>query len=147
MLPFDTNVFQTAAGKLALEKYAAVTHLSIRVYDRNRRICAEQRGSNRLFELFTTAREPQIVSECLERCFAQSDRLTCVCVEHEHGIAVVGAPFTNESEVVCVSIAGYALTGHIDQLQLRRLAQESGLSFESLWGVVRTEAPTDLFFY
>jgi signal transduction histidine kinase/CheY-like chemotaxis protein len=142
MLPFDTNVFQTAAGKLALEKYAAVTHLSIRVYDRNRRICAEQRGSNRLFELFTTAREAQIVSECLERCFAQSDRLTCVCVEHEHGIAVVGAPFTNESEVVCVSIAGYALTGHIDQLQLRRLAQESGLSFESLWGVVRTEAPT-----
>jgi signal transduction histidine kinase/CheY-like chemotaxis protein len=142
MLPFDTNVFQTAAGKLALEKYAAVTHLSIRVYDRNRRIIAEQRGSNRLFELFTAAREPRIVSECLERCFAQSDRLTCVCVEHEHGIAVVGAPFSNESEVVCVSIAGYALTGHIDQLQLRRLAQESGLSFESLWGVVRTEVPT-----
>jgi signal transduction histidine kinase/CheY-like chemotaxis protein len=142
MLPFDPNVFQTAAGKLALEKYAAVTHLSIRVYDRNRRIIAEQRGSNRLFELFTAARQPRIVSECLERCFAQSDRLTCVCVEHEHGIAVVGAPFTNESEVVCVSIAGYALTGHIDQLQLRRLAQESGLSFESLWGVVRTEVPT-----
>jgi signal transduction histidine kinase/CheY-like chemotaxis protein len=142
MLPFDTNLFQTAAGKLALEKYAGVTHLSIRVYDRNRRIIAEQRGSNRLFELFTAAREPRIVSECLERCFAQSDRLTCVCFEHEHGIAVVGAPFTNESEVVCVSIAGYALTGHIDQLQLRRLAQESGLSFESLWGVVRTEVPT-----
>ena len=142
MLPFDPNVFQTAAGKLALEKYAAVTHLSIRVYDRNRRIIAEQRGSNRLFELFTAAREPSIVSKCLERCFAQSDRMTCVCVEHEHGIAVVGAPFTNESEVVCVSIAGYALTGHIDQLQLRRLAQESGLSFESLWGLVRTEVPT-----
>lgn len=142
MLPFDPNVFQTAAGKLALEKYAGVTHLSIRVYDRSRRIIAEQRGSNRLFELFTAAQEPQIVSECLERCFAQSDRMTCVCVEHEHGIAVVGAPFTNESEVVCVSIAGYALTGHIDQLQLRRLAQESGLSFESLWAVMRTEVPT-----
>jgi signal transduction histidine kinase/CheY-like chemotaxis protein len=142
MLVLDPNVFQTAAGKLALEKYAAVTHLSIRVYDRNRRFCAEQRGSNKLFELFTAAREPSIVSKCLERCFAQPDRMTCVCVEHEHGLAVVGAPFTNESEVVCVSIAGYALTGHIDQLQLRRLAQESGLSFESLWHVVRSEVPT-----
>ncbi len=141
MLPFDPNVFQTAAGKLALEKYAAVTHLSIRVYDRNRRIIAEERGSNRLFELLTAAREPNIVSACLERCFAQSDQMTCVCVEHEHGLAVVGVPFTNESEVVCVSIAGYALTGHIDQLQLQRLAQESGLSFESLWGLVRAEVP------
>ncbi len=141
MLPFDPNVFQTAAGKLALEKYAAVTHLSIRVYDRNRRIIAEERGSNRLFELLTAGREPNIVSACLERCFAQSDQMTCVCVEHEHGLAVVGVPFTNESEVVCVSIAGYALTGHIDQLQLQRLAQESGLSFESLWGLVRAEVP------
>jgi signal transduction histidine kinase len=141
MLPFDPNVFQTAAGKLALEKYAAVTHLSIRVYDRNRRIIAEERGSNRLFELLSAAREPNIVSACLERCFAQSDQMTCVCVEHEHGLAVVGVPFTNESEVVCVSIAGYALTGHIDQLQLQRLAQESGLSFESLWGLVRAEVP------
>jgi signal transduction histidine kinase/CheY-like chemotaxis protein len=142
MLPYDPNVFQTAAGSLALEKYAAVTRLSIRVYDRDRRIIAEQRGSNRLFELLTTAREPRIVSECLERCFAQPDRMACVCVEHEHGLALVGAPFTNQSEVVCVSIAGYALTGHIDQLQLRRLAQESGLSFESLWRLVRSEVPT-----
>src|SRR5688572_17304582 len=144
MLPFDPTVFQTEAGKLALEKYAAVTHLSLRVYDRDRRIIAEQRGSNPLFELFTAAREPSIVSECLERCFAQADRMTCVCVEHEHGLGVVGAPFSNEGEVVCVSIAGYGLTGHTDQLQLRRLAKENGLSFESLWRVVRSEVPTPM---
>jgi signal transduction histidine kinase len=116
--------------------------LSIRVYDRHRHVIAEQRGSNRLFELFTAAREPRIFSECLERCFAESERSACVCVEHEHGLAVVGAPFTIEGEVVAVSIAGYALTGHTDQLQLRRLAQENGLSFEPLWGVVRSEVPT-----
>jgi signal transduction histidine kinase len=144
MLPFDPTVFQTEAGKLALEKYTAVTHLSIRLYDRNRRIIAEQRGSNRLFELFTGAQEPTIISQCLERCFTQPDRMTCVCVEHEHGLAVVGAPFTNEGQVVCVSVAGYALTGHIDQLQLRRLARETGLSFESVWRIVRSEVPTPL---
>jgi len=144
MLPFDPTVFQTEAGKLALEKYTAVTHLSLRLYDRNRRIIAEQRGSNRLFELFTGAQEPTIISQCLERCFTQPDRMTCVCVEHEHGLAVVGAPFTNEGQVVCVSVAGYALTGHIDQLQLRRLARETGLSFESVWRIVRSEVPTPL---
>ena len=144
MLPFDPTVFQTEAGKLALEKYTAVTHLSLRLYDRNRRIIAEQRGSNRLFELFTGAQEPTIISQCLERCFTQPDRMTCVCVEHEHGLAVVGAPFTNEGQVVCVSVAGYALTGHIDQLQLRRLARETGLSFESVWRIVRSEVPTSL---
>ena len=144
MLPFDPTIFQTGAGKLALEKYTAVTHLSIRLYDPNRRIMAEQRGSNRLFELFTGAQEPTIISQCLERCFTQPQRMTCVCVEHEHGLAVVGAPFTNEGQVVCVSVAGYALTGHIDQLQLRRLARETGLSFESVWRIVRSEVPTPL---
>src|SRR4051812_26725562 len=105
MLPFDPGVFQTAAGKIGLEKYAAVTRLSIRVYDRNRHSLAKQRGSNRLFDLLNTAREPRIVSECLERCFGASDRMTCVCVEHEHGVGIVGTPFTIEGEVVCVSIA------------------------------------------
>jgi signal transduction histidine kinase len=144
MLPFDPTVFQTEAGKLSLEKYAAVTHLSLRIYDRNRRIIAEQRGSNRLFELFTATREPTIVSECLERCFAQADQMACVCVEHEHGLALVGAPLTMENELVCVSIAGYALTGHTDQLQLRRFAKENGLLFESLWRIVRSEVPTPM---
>jgi signal transduction histidine kinase len=144
MLAFDANVFQTAGGKVALEKYAAVTHLSILVYDRHRHTIAEQRGSNRLFELFTAAREPRILSECLERCFAESEQTACVCVEHEHDLAVVGAPLTIEGQIVCVSIAGFALTGHIDQLQLRRLAQESRVPFESLWGVVRSEVPTPL---
>jgi hypothetical protein len=140
MLPSDPNVFQTPAGKLALEKYAAVTRLSIRVYDRQRQKIAEQRGSNRLFELFA-GREPRMVSECLEGCFAQPDRTARVCLEQEHGLAAVGVPLILDGEVVCASIAGYALTGHIDQLQLHRLARESGLSFDSLWGVVRTEVP------
>jgi hypothetical protein len=138
---FDAHVFHTPAGKLALEKYAAVTHLSIRVYDRQRHEIAEHRGDNRLFELFAKAPDPPIVAKCLERCFAQPDGTACVSIEQEHSLAVVGAPFVLDGEVVCASIAGYALSGHIDQLQLRRLAQNAAVSFDSFWGVVRIEVP------
>jgi hypothetical protein len=77
MPPFDPDVFQTAAAKTALKKYAAVTHLSIRLYDRDRRVIAEETGSNRLFSVFSAAREPNIVLECVACCFAQSHRPPC----------------------------------------------------------------------
>lgn len=98
-----------------------VTHLSVRVYDREERVITAPVESNPLFKLFTAGQEPDIVGKCVRRCFAESAG-SSVVVEHKHGLGVVGSPFTNQGETVCVGIAGYALITHLDQLQLRRLA-------------------------
>ena len=141
MPPLDTSVFQTQQAMAALENYAAVTHLAVHVYDRNEQlITAPTIDSNRLFELFAGRREPHIFSDCVKRCFANRDGSVAV-LEDGHGLAVVGAPFINSGEVACVAVGGYALTGHLDQREVHRLAHDSGLSFESVWQVVRKELP------
>jgi len=96
MLPFDSDIFQSAAAVLALQKYAAVTHLSVRLYDERQRIIAPPTGSNHLMALFSGGREPQIASKCVDRCFSEEARPACVCVENEDGLAVVGAPMTHD---------------------------------------------------
>jgi signal transduction histidine kinase/ActR/RegA family two-component response regulator len=140
VLSLDTAVFQTQQAIAALEKYAAVTHLTVRVYDRDERMIIAPIDSNALFELFTEGEEPHILGECVRRCFAETDA-SVIVVEDGHGLAVIGAPFTNEGKVVCAAVAAYALTGYPDQREIHRLARDSGLSFESLWRVVRKELP------
>jgi signal transduction histidine kinase/CheY-like chemotaxis protein len=141
MPPFDKDLFETQPAITALEKYSAVTRLSVRIYGRDKRLIAKPIGANRLAELCSTAYEPRIVAECVSRCFSQSEQSASVCLEQEHGLGVVGAPLVYAGQIVYVAIAAYALTSHIDQLQLRRLTSESGLSLETLWVLIGSEAP------
>jgi signal transduction histidine kinase/ActR/RegA family two-component response regulator len=136
----DAAVFQTDRAMAALEKYAAVTNLTVRLYGRDERMITAPTGSNPLFELFTKGREPRILDECVRRCLAQTDA-SAIVVEDGHGLAVVGTPFANDGAVVAAAVAGYVLTGHLDQREMQRLARDSGLAFESVWGVVRQGLP------
>jgi len=122
---FDAHVFESQAAILALEKYTAVARLNVRIYGPDKSLISRPVGRNPLFELFGTAYEPHILVECVERCFSQSGPYAKVCVEHEHGIGVVAAPLAYAGEVACVAVASYALTSHMDQLQVRRLARET----------------------
>jgi hypothetical protein len=74
MLRFERDVFQSAAAVLAPEKYAAVTHLSVRLYDKSQQVIAPSTGSNPLMALFSGGPEPQIASKCVARCFAKEAR-------------------------------------------------------------------------
>jgi signal transduction histidine kinase/ActR/RegA family two-component response regulator len=137
----DITVLQSNSAVAALEKYAAVTHLSVRVYDRKRHMIAAGSESNRLFKLFSaSAREPEFVAKCVEACFAQNNQFSSV-VAHEQGLAVLGAPFTDDGRVMFVAVAAYALTSHIEQLHIRRLARDTGIAYQSLWDVARSELP------
>lgn len=136
----DTAVFQTTRATLALQKYTAVTHLTVRIYDCDQQVIAAAIDSNPLFELFTKSLEPPILGECVRRCFAQIDG-SPVVAEDGHGLAVVGVPFTNSGQVVGAAVAGYALTAHLSEREVHRLARDSGLSIESLWPLVRKQLP------
>src|SRR5688572_1835998 len=118
VLDVDATVFQTKRAMAAFDKYAAVTHLTVRAYDRDERLLAGPAGSNRLFDLFARGREPAIVGECVKRALAELDG-SAVVVEDGHGLALVGVPFTHSGEIIAVAVAGYALTTHLDQREMQ----------------------------
>lgn len=137
---FGATVFQTERATAALEKYAAVTHLTVRVHARDERVITGPIDANPLFEMFAKGQEPRILGECLKRCLTQTDA-SVVVVEDGHGLAVIGVPITNAGEIVCAALAGYALTSHLDQREIQRLAHDSGLPFDCVWDVVRKALP------
>jgi signal transduction histidine kinase/CheY-like chemotaxis protein len=139
----DASLFLTDRARVAVEKYAAVTHLAVMIYDRDERVITgpiKPIDSNTLFELFTRGRKPQILNDCLRRCFAQRDGAAAV-VEDGHGLAIVGVPFAISGEIICAAVAGYALTAHPEEREIRRLAHDHKLPFDSVWAVVRKTLP------
>jgi signal transduction histidine kinase/ActR/RegA family two-component response regulator len=134
------SLFQTERAKAAIEKYSAVTHLAVRIYDPDARVVTSATDSNTLFELFSQAREPAILGDCVRRCFREPDAPVIV-VDNGQGLAVIGAPFLDGREVVCAAVAGYALITHLDEREIQRLSRDSGVAFDSLWHAVRKELP------
>jgi hypothetical protein len=100
----EESLFLNDRVRVALEKYAAVTRLAVRIYDRDGQVITEPIRSNPLFKLFSLGREPQILGDCVRRCFAQAKALAIV-VENGHGLAVVGAPFISGGNVVYAAVA------------------------------------------
>jgi hypothetical protein len=58
MAAFNAALFQTERPRVALEKYAAITHLAVRVYDRNERVITTLTHANPLFELLANDPTP-----------------------------------------------------------------------------------------
>ena len=140
VLNLDAAAFKTARGTAALEKFAAVTRLTVSIYGRDEGQMMAPVGPNPLFALFSRGRTLPLIDECVRRCLAQRD-ISALVVESGYGLAVVGVPLTNPNAVVCVAVAGYVLTRHLDQREIRRLAQENGLAFEPVWTVARKTLP------
>ena len=136
----DVGAFQTEQAIAAFDKYAAVTHLSVRVYDRDRQLVTGSTNGDPLLALFTRGREPEIVVRCVRRCLAAANP-GGVIIEHGHGIAAIGVPFTTPHETLCVAVALYALRAHPDTLQVQRLARETAIPFNDLWNTLRKRLP------
>jgi signal transduction histidine kinase len=138
--PLDTSLFQSERARIAFEKYAAVTQLAVSLYNRKEELITAPISANPLFELFKKGRAPQIVRDCVKRCLMQADGSPLI-IEDAHGLAVMGVPFTSESTVICAAVAAYALTAHLDQREIRRLAHDTKLAFDSIWNVTRKTLP------
>jgi hypothetical protein len=136
----DVDAFRTERAIAALDKYAAVTRLTVRVYDRDQRMIAASPNGDRLVTLFSQGREPTIVGDCLRRCLVATER-DAVVVERQHGIAVIGVPLYLQDTTLCVATAAYALSAHPDELQVERLARETAVSFDGIWKALRKRLP------
>jgi signal transduction histidine kinase len=135
----DSAAFQSDRAKAMLEKYGAVTGLTVQVYGVDGRPASGPMHPSPLFDMFLLARrQPGILVDCLQQCLHQP---AGVVVEEQHGLGIVGTPLNLGGQTVAVAIAGYALTAHLDQLGMARLARDSGLRFDDVWAIARKEAP------
>jgi signal transduction histidine kinase/CheY-like chemotaxis protein len=128
--------------KPALEKYAAVSHLTVALYDEQGRLVCGPINESGMFAFFSRYQyDPGLFADCVNRCLHETGAGPAVVVADRAGLAAVGAPLVLNGATVGVAVAGYNLVEFPQSIPIERLAREGGFPFRLFWDVVRGEAP------
>jgi len=137
--PPDDVLFNGEVWRPALEKFAAVTHLTVNVYGVGGQVACGPIHSTPLFALFTAhGYDPGIFVECARQCLTQTAERPAVIVAPTYGIGIVGTSLVLEGEMVGAAVAGYALVDFFQRADIDRLARDTRVPFQQLWEVART---------
>src|SRR5215831_11812680 len=102
------SLFNVDVWRPALDRYGAVTHLTVILYDINGQIVCGPAPSSPLFAVFEKyGYDPGIFSDSAHKCLTPSTDPT-VFVNSSYGLAVVGTPLLLEGAIVGAAVAGYA---------------------------------------
>jgi signal transduction histidine kinase/CheY-like chemotaxis protein len=135
----DDALLRSERTRAAIEKYCAVTNLTVQLHGADGDRILGPVGSTPLFELFSVGgRDPDIVVECLRRLRREEDGV--IVVDH-HGLAAVGTVFCLDGKAVCAAVGGPILIAHLPHRETRLLASAHGLSDDAVWGAARRELP------
>ena len=142
MIPSDEVLFNEEVWRPALEKFAAVTHLTVNVYGTDQRVVCGPIYSTPLFAMLTEhGYDPGIFVDCARECVAQTTERPAVIVAPAYGFAVVGTSLMLEGEIVGAAVAGYALVDFARRPHIEQLARAAGVPFQVLWDVARRHQP------
>jgi hypothetical protein len=138
----DDGLFSSELWKQALDKYAAVTGLTVELFGPDGQVVL---GSVYLTPLVALFREygfePGLFAECARRCLSQTDARPAVVVDESHGLTVVGTSLVLEGAIVGAAVAGYALAGFSQVAAVQRWARSAGVPFDRLWDTARRQPP------
>lgn len=136
------ELFGSDLWEAALEKFAGVTELTVRLFDADGRAVFGPVHPTPLFQFFDEAGyDPGIFAECARRCIAQTEKRPAVIVSQSYGLTVVGASFALEDRIVGAAVGGYAFADFSQVSEIQRLARQAGIAFERLWAIARKQAP------
>jgi diguanylate cyclase (GGDEF)-like protein len=136
------ETFDPAVWGPALEKYGAVTQLSVALYGADGQMVAPAVPATPLVTLFEAhGYDPGIVQTCAHRCLEQTVDSRPPVVVEAAALAVVGVALRLDGSVVGAAVAGYALGSFPDSVSVARLARASNAPFTELWGLFRRQQP------
>jgi signal transduction histidine kinase/ActR/RegA family two-component response regulator len=140
------TLFDSAVWAPALEKFGAVTQLSVALYDVDEHSVCGPVPATPLFNAFHGPGSiPPLFGDCVGQCLEQlNDNRPPVVVTTPEGLAVVGVSLLLDRRIVGVVVAGYALVNFCESVAIERLARTAGIDFQQLWTVARRQQPVPM---
>ena len=142
MLVPDRALFDVQVWNATLAKYAAVTGLTIMLYDASGRPVCGPVNPTSLFELFARyGYDSGLFAQCCTRCLTEATRCCAVVAKSPHGLGVFGAPVTLKGEIVGAVVGGYVLTEFPQAGVVARFSQQTGIPLDTIWPLIQRQQP------
>ena len=136
------DLFKEEVWRPALERYGAVTRLTVALYDRQQRLVKGPYSPSPLFAFFREhGYEPAVLTECVRQCLDAPVAGASAIVSHAYGVAVVGTPLMLSGRTVGAAVGGYALVDFCQSSAIESLAHHARVAFRQLWAVALHTQP------